>query len=218
MKPREERLLSVLRRLSRETRRGRYRTAPVYQGNPETASSPFLELVSCLVSQRVRDEQTTRVCAELFRVARTPQEFFSLPLKELQRILRPAGFYRQKSRQLRALSRAVIERGGMVPRTKEELMELPGIGPKCANLVLANSFSKPAIAVDTHVHRISNRMGWVSSATPERTEELLTPLVPVRWRSRVNALLVAHGQLVCRPIGPRCPECAVAEWCLRRSV
>jgi endonuclease-3 len=218
VKPKGERLRRVLLRLSRETRRGRYRSAPVYQGNRESASSPFLELVSCLVSQRVRDEQTSRVCAELFRLARTPEEFSALSLRELERVLRPAGFYRQKSRQLRALSRAVIELGGAVPRTKEELMELPGIGPKCANLVLANCFAKPAIAVDTHVHRISNRMGWVRSATPERTEELLTPLVPVRWRSRVNALLVAHGQLVCRPIGPRCQECSVAEWCLRRSV
>lgn len=218
VKPKDERLLSVLRKLSRETRRGRYRTAPIYRVNFPSAASPFLALVSCLVSQRVRDEQTNRVCADLFRAARTPEELSSLPLKQLERILHPAGFYRQKSRQLRALSRAVIELRGVVPGTKEELMELPGIGLKCANLVLANCFSKPAIAVDTHVHRISNRMGWVRSATPERTEELLTPLVPVRWRSRVNALLVAHGQLVCRPIGPRCQECAVAEWCLRRSV
>jgi endonuclease III len=170
------------------------------------------------VSQRVRDEQTSRVCAELFRVARTPEDFSALSLRELERILRPAGFYRQKARQLRALSRAVMELDGAIPRTKEGLMELPGIGPKCANLVLANCFGKPAIAVDTHVHRISNRMGFVRSATPERTEELLTPLVPVRWRARVNALLVAHGQLVCRPIGPRCQDCSVAEWCLRRSV
>jgi endonuclease III len=214
---REERVVAVLRRLSRETRRGRYRSAPVYQGPMESNPSPFLELVSCLVSQRVRDQQTTRICAELFRWARTPEELAKLPLPKLERILYGAGFYRHKARRLRALAREILARGG-VPRTREELVELPGIGPKCANLVLANCFGKPHIAVDTHVHRISNRMDWVRTSTPEKTESILTPLVPTRWRRRVNVLLVAHGQLVCRPVGPRCEECSVSEWCRRRSV
>jgi endonuclease III len=212
-----ERVASVLRRLSLETRKGRYREAPVHQGPVEGAPSPFLELVSCLVSQRVRDQQTTKICAELFRWARTPEELARLPLPKLERILYGAGFYRQKARQLRGLAREVLARGG-VPSTREGLMSLPGIGPKCANLVLANCFGKPQIAVDTHVHRISNRMDWVRTSTPEKTEAKLTPLVPVRWRRRVNVLLVAHGQLVCRPVGPRCAECTVSEWCRRRSV
>ncbi len=197
--------------------RGRYRSAPVYQGPSESDPSPFLELVSCLVSQRVRDQQTTRICAELFRWARTPEELAKLSLPKLERILYGAGFYRHKARSLRALAREILARGG-VPRTREELVELPGIGPKCANLVLANCFGKPYIAVDTHVHRISNRMDWVRTSTPEKTESILTPLVPIRWRRRVNVLLVAHGQLVCRPVGPRCGECSVSEWCRRRSV
>lgn len=214
---REERVVEVLRRLALETRRGRYRAAPVYQGPVESSPSPFLELVSCLVSQRVRDQQTTRICAELFRWARTPEELARLPLARLERILYGAGFYRQKAKKLRALAREVLERGG-VPETREELMRLSGIGPKCANLVLANCFGRPRIAVDTHVHRISNRMDWVRTATPERTEATLTPLVPIRWRRRVNVLLVAHGQLVCRPVGPRCEECAISGLCRRRSV
>ncbi|HSF13935.1 MAG TPA: endonuclease III [Vicinamibacteria bacterium] len=214
---RNERILAVLRRLARDTRNGRYREAPVYQGSFEATRSPFMELVACLISQRVRDETTTRVCAELFAIARTPEEILSLPRETLRRLLFGAGFYNQKSGQLRALARTVSARGG-VPRTREGLLELPGIGPKCANLVLANCFGEPAIAVDTHVHRISNRMDWVRTETPERTEEALTPLVPTRWRRRVNAFLVAHGQLVCKPTAPRCEECRVAEWCRRRGV
>jgi endonuclease III len=217
---REERVVAVLRRLTLDTRAGRYRSAPVYQGpfeGHDGVRAPFLELVSCLVSQRVRDQQTIRICAELFRWASTPEELARLPLSRLERILHPAGFYHQKARQLRALAREVLARGG-VPRTRDGLMSLTGIGPKCANLVLANCFGKPQIAVDTHVHRISNRMDWVRTTTPEATEAKLTPIVPTRWRRRVNVLLVAHGQLVCRPVGPRCGECAVSEWCRRRSV
>ncbi len=215
---RQERIVAVLRKLASETRKGRYRGAPVYGGPFSTNRSPFLELVSCLVSQRVRDEQTTRVCAKIFAEATTPEELRRLPLRRLERLLYGAGFYRQKARTLHALSDAIMERGGVVPRTREGLTELPGIGPKCANLVLAHCFGKPTIAVDTHVHRISNRLDWVRTKTPEKTEARLTPHVPVRWRGRVNLLLVAHGQLVCRPIGPKCERCAVQPLCPRRGV
>lgn len=216
--PRAERILEVLRRLARETRKGRYRDAPVYAGPFSHRRSPFMELVSCLVSQRVRDEQTTRVCATIFAEATTPEELRAVPIRRLEKMLYGAGFYRQKARTLHALSDAILERGGVVPRTREELVTLPGIGPKCANLVLSHCFGEPTIAVDTHVHRISNRLDWVRSKTPAKTETALTRLVPRRWRARVNVLLVAHGQLVCRPIGPKCEECAIAELCPRRGV
>lgn len=215
---REARVLAVLRKLSSETRKGRYRTAPVYAGPFANRHSPFLELVSCLISQRVRDEQTTIVCQRLFAEARTPEELLSIPLRRLEQLLYGAGFYRTKARTLHALSRAILQRGGEVPRTREGLVALPGIGPKCANLVLAHCFGDAAIAVDTHVHRISNRMDWVRTRNPEKTEERLTPLVPVRWRGRVNVLMVAHGQLVCRPIGPKCDTCVVHDLCRRRGV
>jgi endonuclease-3 len=140
-----------------------------------------------------------------------------LSVTRLERLLYGAGFYRQKAKQIRNLSRLVAEMGE-VPQSKEELVRLPGIGPKCANIVLASCFGKPAIAVDTHVHRISNRMGWVATNQPEETEAALTPKVPVRWRHRVNVLLVAHGQLVCRPIGPHCSECRTYELCERKNV
>jgi endonuclease-3 len=206
----------VLRVLARETRRGRYATAPLFRlASGET--TPFLTLVGCLVSQRVRDETTARICDELFAVARTPEALLALPRARLERILRPAGFYRRKALQLHAIARAV-RKGGGVPRRREELLRLPGIGPKCANIVLATWFEAPLIAVDTHVHRISNRLGWVRTRTPEETEARLTPLVPQRWRARVNRLLVAHGQLVCKPLAPLCPECPVEPLCPRRGV
>ena len=216
--PRERRIVEVLKTLARETRKGRYREAPVYAGPFSRRTAPFMELVSCLVSQRVRDEQTTVVCRKIFAEARTPEELRALPTRRLERMLYGAGFYRQKARTLRALSQAIIDQGGKVPGTREGLVALPGIGPKCANLILAHCFGKPAVAVDTHVHRISNRLDWVRTKKPEKTEQTLTPLVPVRWRARVNLLLVAHGQLVCRPIGPKCDVCAVAELCPRRGV
>ena len=206
----------VLRILFRETCRGRYATAPVYLAF-EKEDSPFLKLIGCLVSQRVRDEQTAKICAGIFAEASTPEEMLALPLTRLEELLYGAGFYRQKARHIHGIARAVLERGG-VPGTREELVELPGIGPKCANIILASCFGKPAIAVDTHVHRISNRIGWVGTKTPEKTEVALTPLVPTRWRRRVNVLLVAHGQLVCRPIGPLCEACAIEAHCEKRGV
>jgi endonuclease III len=217
MRRREPNVLEVLRTLSRETRRGRYARAPIYIGPIEKERDPYRTLVGCLVSTRTRDEQTARVCERLFAAAPSPESLLRLSESRLSRILFGAGFYRQKARQLRELAGELIARGG-VPRRRQELLELPGIGPKCANIVLASCFGAPRIAVDTHVHRIANRFGWVRTETPEKTEVALTPRVPPRWRRRVNALLVAHGQLICRPVRPRCSECPVYALCLRRGV
>ncbi len=216
MSARQQRVPEVLRILSRDTRRGRYASAPVYQGI-WVERTPFQTLVACLISTRTRDEQTLRISRDLFEVAPSPEALVELSEARLSRILYGAGFYRQKAKQLRTLAGRLIEEGD-VPRTMEGLLSLPGIGPKCANLVLASCFGAPRIAVDTHVHRISNRLGWVRTATPEKTETVLTPLVPVRWRRRVNVMLVAHGQLVCRPIGPQCDECTIYALCDRRGV
>ena len=210
-----DRVTEVLRILSRKTRTRRYARAPVYQSSAQT--TPFQTLVGCLISQRVRDSVTARICSDLFAVAPTEEALARLSRRRLEAILRPAGFYRTKAKHLHALAKKVVELGE-VPQTREGLLALPGIGPKCANIVLASCFRAPLIAVDTHVHRISNRLGWVRTRTPERTEAALTPLVPVRWRPRVNRLLVAHGQVVCKPVGPRCLECPIDHLCERRGV
>ncbi len=214
---RNEGIIEVLKTLARDTRRGLYRKAPVYRGPVEGQPTPFRTLVGCLISTRTRDEQTTKVCDRLFSVAVTPEEMERLSVAHLEGLLYGAGFYRQKAKQLKVLSRLISEMGE-VPQSREKLVQLPGIGPKCANIVLARCFGKPAIAVDTHVHRISNRMGWVETSQPEETEVALTPKVPVRWRQRVNVLLVAHGQIVCKPIGPLCSECTANELCKRNIV
>jgi len=217
MSGKNERVAEVLRTLSRETRRGRYKSAPVYQGPIEGAKTPFRTLVGCLISTRTRDEQTTRICERLFAVAPTPEKLGRLSEAKLSRLLYGAGFYRQKAKHLRKLAEILVDRGE-VPRTREELTGLPGIGPKCANIVLATCFGQPVIAVDTHVHRISNRLGWVRTETPEKTEGALVEIVPVRWRRRLNVLLVSHGQLVCKPIGPLCKSCNIADLCERRGI
>jgi endonuclease-3 len=213
----EERVLRVLRILSLETRRGRYEAAPVYRGPIEGQRTAFRTVVGCLISTRTRDEQTTRICGRLFAAAPTAEKLARLPEARLEKLLYGAGFYRQKAKQLKMLAQILVERGD-VPRTREELMKLPGIGPKCANIVMASCFGVPVIAVDTHVHRISNRLGWVRSSTPEMTEQSLMILIPSRWRRRVNKMLVAHGQLVCKPIRPHCEECSISRLCKRRGV
>jgi endonuclease-3 len=184
----------------------------VYQGPIENRRTPFKTLVGCLVSTRTRDEQTSRICRKLFSEAPSAEALLDLSVARLERILYGAGFYKQKAKHLKRLARILVDRGG-VPDNREELLQLPGIGRKCANIVLARCFGVPAIAVDTHVHRISNRLGWVGTRTPEKTEQSLTPLVPTRWRRRVNVLLVAHGQLVCRPVAPRCADCSIHGLC-----
>jgi endonuclease-3 len=210
-------VVETLRILAAETRRGRYRDAAVYRGPIEGQPTPFRALVGCLISQRARDEQTAKICERLFAEADTPGRILAIPPRRLRAILYGSGFYRTKARRLREICRALVA-SGRVPPSREELLRLPGIGPKCANLVLAKCFGEPRIAVDTHVHRISNRFRWVRTKTPEKTEAALTPRVPVAWRRRVNALLVAHGQTICKPIGPRCNECPVRRLCPSRHL
>jgi endonuclease-3 len=207
-----DRIARSLESLRRATARGAYRAAPVYDGPIENQRTPFRTLVGCLISTRTRDQQTTRICERLFREAPTAAALARLSEARLRRLLYGAGFYRQKAVQLRRLARLLVARGE-VPRTRAELLALPGIGPKCANIVLAACFDQAVIAVDTHVHRISNRLGWVRTTTPEQTEARLTPKVPRHWRAQVNLLLVAHGQLVCKPIGPLCASCVLRRLC-----
>jgi len=140
-------------------------------------------------------------------------------VEDVERIIRPVNYYRTKAGRVIEIARTVLERfGARVPATLDELVSLPGVGRKTANCVLVYGFGAEAIPVDTHVHRISNRLGWVKTGTPEQTERELWKVIPEAWVRRVNDLLVKHGQTVCRPIGPKCDRCRVGEYCAERGL
>ena len=179
------------------------------------AEDPFQILIATLLSARTQDATTHAAATRLFKRARTPRTLARLPVPEIERLIYPVGFYRNKARQVkRCCELLVSDFGGRVPSTMEELVTLPGVGRKTANLVLILGFKSPSnICVDVHVHRISNRLGWVRSASPAETEQSLYRAVPERWWPLVNLYLVTWGQNVCRPVHPRCEDCAIAEDC-----
>ncbi len=184
------------------------------EGLPTKFVSPFAMLVATVISQRTRDETTVEVASRLLEIAPDPLSLLDLPEEDLIRILRPAGFYRQKAKKLKEIARILLEKyGGRVPDEEAELLSLPGVGRKTASVVLAYAFSKPAIAVDTHVHRIFNRLGLVKTKTPERTEEALKKILPEKLWIPLNHSFVSFGKRVCRPVSPRCEECPLKEFC-----
>ena len=175
---------------------------------------PFRVLISTILSQRTRDEKTEVASASLFSKYAGPEELARASPADLEPLIRPVGFYRQKAIQIRRVSQALLDRhAGVVPRTYEELLELPQVGPKTANCVLVYGFGEPRIPVDTHVHRVSNRLGLVRTRSPEQTERVLMRIVPRDWWLHVNELFIRFGKDVCRPIGPRCGACSFASFC-----
>src|SRR5262245_47259017 len=181
---------------------------------------PFQVLIATLLSARTQDATTLEASTRLFRLARTPRTMAKLTVKQIERLIYPVSFYRHKARHVRAACRMLVERfGGRVPATLEELLMLPGVGRKTANLVLILGFkSVRNICVDTHVHRISNRLGWVRTRTPEETEQALYKATAARWWPYLNLYLVTWGQNVCRPVYPRCEACVIRQFCPRVGV
>src|SRR5437868_3588550 len=181
----------------------------------ESQEDPFEVLVSTMLSAQTRDPVTAAASARLFRVARTPRAMARLPVRRIERLIYPVSFYRHKARHVKATCGILVDRfRGRVPTTMEELLTLPGVGRKTANLVLILGFqSLENICVDTHVHRISNRLGWVRTRTPEETEQALYAASERRWWPYINLYLVTWGQNVCRPVYPRCGECGICEYC-----
>src|SRR5688572_24583929 len=179
------------------------------------AEDPFQILIATLLSARTQDATTHAASTRLFRRARTPRALARLPVAEIERLIYPVGFYRTEARHVRACCKMLAsDFGGRVPSTMEELVRLPGVGRKTANLVLILGFrSLRNICVDIHVHRISNRLGWVRTTHPEKTEQALYKAVPARWWPLINLYLVTWGQNVCRPVYPRCGNCAVSGDC-----
>jgi endonuclease-3 len=180
---------------------------------------PFRILVSCILSLRTKDEVTYPATERLFAKASDPAAMLTLTPRTIEKAIYPAGFYRTKAKQIRSISGILLSRhGGKVPDTIEELLELPGVGRKTANLTVTLGFGKPGICVDTHVHRIANRLGWVTTKSPEETEAALRRSLPKRWWIPINETLVRHGQQVCKPISPLCSACPVAAGCPKIGV
>jgi len=182
-------------------------------------TTPYRILIATILSLRTRDEQTKEASVRLFALADTPEKMVALDQETIEKAAYPVGFYRNKARSIQEVSQILIHRyGGEVPRDLDLLLELPGVGRKTANLVLTQGFGLPGICVDTHVHRICNRLGYVKTRTPEDTEMELRRRLPPRHWIPINDLLVSFGQNLCLPLSPWCSRCRVREMCARVGV
>ncbi len=184
------------------------------------AEDPFQVLIATLLSARTQDATTLAASTRLFRRARTPQTMAALTVKEIEKLIYPVSFYRNKARYVKATCEALVrDHGGKVPTTLDEMVTLPGVGRKTANLVMILAYrSRQNICVDTHVHRIANRFGWVRTNLPEETEMALYDVTDARWWPFINLYLVTWGQNVCRPIYPRCGDCSLSTVCPKIGV
>jgi endonuclease-3 len=181
---------------------------------------PFQVLIATMLSAQTRDAVTAAASERLFGVARTPRTMAKLPVSRIEKLIYPVSFYRNKAVHVRQACEQILKRyGGRVPTTMEDLLTLPGVGRKTANLVLILAHASPDnICVDTHVHRIANRLGWVTTRTPEETEHALYRATHRRWWPIINLYLVTWGQNVCRPVYPLCPQCVLVDICPKIGV
>ncbi len=212
----DEKIGLVIRRLKRQVSTLQ---VPYLEQMVSVDRSPFKVLVSCILSLRTQDKTTSEASERLFAIADTPEKLASLSAKEIEKAIYPVGFYRVKAKNLKKISREIITRfGGEVPATIDELLTLNGVGRKTANLVVTLGWNLPGICVDTHVHRITNRWGYVKTKTPEKTEFALREKLPRRYWKEINGLLVAFGQGICKPISPLCSRCEISRFCQRVGV
>ncbi len=192
---------------------------PVVGAVARDTRDPFRVLIACLLSLRTQDQPTADASRRLFRLADTPERLRALPLRTIENAIYPVGFYKTKAKQIRAICRSLLhDFGGRVPDTIDELLTLKGVGRKTANLVVTVGYHKPGICVDIHVHRISNRWGYVRTTTPEETEYALRNTLPPEYWITFNDWLVPFGQHLCRPISPFCSQCPVHAYCKRVGV
>jgi len=204
---------TVVRILKKEVKQWR---VPIVGVVAEKTRDPFQILISCVLSLRTQDGTTAAASKRLFAVARAPETLAKLPVRKIEKLIYPVGFYRVKAKNVREISRRLMaDFDSRVPDTIEELLTLPGVGRKTANLVVTIGYDKYGICVDTHVHRITNRWGYVETATPEKTEFSLREKLPKKHWKVINDLLVTYGQNLCRPIGPKCGECRIYDYCDR---
>jgi endonuclease III len=210
---RAEDIHQVVRVLRREIRKW---PVPALAKYVET---PFTVLISCILSLRTQDKTTLAASDRLFAIATTPVALLNVPVGIIEKAIYPVSFYRTKARTIHEICRQLLSRyGGKVPSDLEELLSLPGVGRKTANIVVTLGFQKPGIAVDTHVHRISNRLGYVRTPTPDKTEMALRRKLPPKYWIVFNDLLVAYGQNHCKPTSPHCSSCKIWTYCKRVGV
>ena len=208
---------AVFRRLRRMT--ADLPKAAMFELRDRGHDTPFEQLVGSLISARTRDETTIAVCERLFAVARTPQTLAALDAADLARLLHGAKFAEGKARDLKAIARRILdEHGGRVPDEAAALMSFRGVGPKIAALTLAVGFGRPAIAVDVHVHRVTNRWGYVATRTPEQTMAALLGILPRRYWIEINERLVPFGKFICTASRPHCSSCPLRPMCQRIGV
>jgi endonuclease-3 len=180
---------------------------------------PYLVLISCLLSLRAKDTASLPVSIELFKHGKTPDQIIKLPLEKIEKIIYSVGYFHSKAKQIKEVSQTIIDRfNGVVPDSYEDLIAIKGVGPKTANLVLATAFGKPALIVDIHVHRISNRLGLIKTKTPEETQIALEQLLPEEYWNTYSRLLVVWGQNICLPVSPLCSQCPIYNECVRVCV
>jgi endonuclease-3 len=214
---RQDQITAVLRIVKREIRQWEEPVLGVVAR--KSNRDPFRILISCLLSLRTKDKTTREASAKLFALAHQPATMLTLPLQKIERAIYPVGFYRTKAKSIHAICRRLLDvYGGTVPDSIEELITLSGVGRKTANLVVTVGYGKPGICVDIHVHRISNRWGYVRTKTPEETEEALRRKLPKQHWITFNDLLVPYGQNLCQPVSPFCSKCKLRDFCDRVGV
>jgi endonuclease-3 len=189
------------------------------EGKDTKSFTPYQTLISCLLSLRAKDEVTEIISEDLFKVASTPEEMLKIDEKKLKQIIFSSGHFNKKAEAIRHVSRELIEKfNSQVPQTRGELLSIKHIGPKTANIVLCFAFDKEFIPVDTHVHRIPNRLGWFKTTSPEKTEQELIKILPRIYWKEINGLFVLFGKKICVPISPKCSECPINSYCRKIGV
>ncbi len=184
-----------------------------------TTGNPFNVLLATLISLRTKDEVTLKASQRLFEKVKTFEDIYKMDQALIRNLIYPAGFYRTKAKRMKEIAGIIIgQLNGRIPDTIEDLLKLPGVGRKTANLVVSLGFNKPGMCVDTHVHRITNRIGWVKTRTPDQTEFALRELIPVKYWRNLNDYLVSYGQTVCTPVSPFCSLCRLNDVCPKINV
>jgi len=203
----------------KEFQKGERKTTLNREAKEEKNFTPYQTLISCLLSLRAKDEVTEVISKNLFKVAKTPETMLKIPISKLKKIIFKSGHYNKKAEAIRHVSKELIKKhDGKVPSNFQDLISIKHIGPKTANIVLCFSFNKCVIPVDTHVHRIPNRLGWIKTKNPEKTEKELERIVPKKYWTDMNGIFVLFGKTICIPISPKCSECPIRQYCKRIGV